>query len=129
MSRTLTCLLHKKYPTVTQATKPLLCTLESNTLAQVQPSKERRRRRMKAVPSIRLDQRCRHLGNLTSPETKMAHQSYCRDVTVGVSSSSGLAPLLRRAAERWQEMPVSLELTRPHRCMDYAFNTSGVVIL
>ena len=53
-------------------------------------------------PLVRLDQRCRYLGNLTSPETKMAHLPYCRDVTVGVSSSSGLAPLLRRAAERWQ---------------------------
>ena len=36
----------------------------------------------------------------------MAHLPYCRDVTVGVSSSSGLAPLLRRAAERWQDLPV-----------------------
>ena len=51
-------------------------------------------------PPVRSDQRCRHLGNLTSPETKMAHLPYCRDVTVGVSSFSGLTPLLRRAAER-----------------------------
>ena len=56
-----------------------------------------------APPPVRLlDQRCRHLGNLTSPETKIARLPYCRDVTVGVSSSSGLAPLLRRAAKRWQ---------------------------
>ena len=60
-------------------------------------------------PPVRIERRCRHLGNLTSPGTKMARVPYCNDVTVGVSSCSGLASLLRRTAERWQEMPVSLE--------------------
>ena len=44
---------------------------------------------------------------MTLSETKKARRPYCRDVTVGVSSS-GLPPLLRRAAERCQEMPVCL---------------------
>ena len=44
--------------------------------------------------------------NLTSPETKMARLRYCRDVTVGVSSPEQ-APLIRLAAERWQEVPSS----------------------
>ena len=57
----------------------------------------------------------------------MARQPYGRDVTVGVSSSSGLAPLLRRAAERWQDMPVSLQNSRPHRCGVYAFDTSDIM--
>ena len=61
---------------------------------------------MVAVSPVRLDQHCHHLGNLMSPETKMARLPHCRDVTVGLSSSSGLAPLLRRAAESWQEMPL-----------------------
>ena len=45
---------------------------------------------------------------MTSTETKMARLPHCRDAIVGVSSS-GLAPLLRRVAERWQVMSVSLE--------------------
>ena len=36
----------------------------------------------------------------------MARLRYCRDVTVGVSSPEQ-APFLRRAAERWQEVPSS----------------------
>ena len=86
-----------------------VCTLGPNRLAQVQTSKESSRKGQNDIPTVPLDQRCRHLGNLTSSETKMARLPYCRDVTVGMSSSSGLTPLLRRATERWQEMPVSLK--------------------
>ena len=50
---------------------------------------------------------------MTSPETKMARLPYCRDVTVGVSSS-GLAQLLRRVAERLQKI--------------YAFDANGMKV-
>ena len=43
---------------------------------------------------------------------------YSRDVTVGVSSSSGFTPLLRRAVKRWQEMFVFMYLT-PTGVMEY----------
>ena len=89
-------------------------TLRPNELAQVQTPKERRNTEESAPPQVRLYQRCRHLGNLT----KMARLPCCRDVTVCVSSSSGFALLLRRAAERWQDM---------HRCGVYAFDASGVI--
>ena len=48
-------------------------------------------------PPVRFGQRCRHFGNLTLPETKMARLPYCRYVTVGVSSSSGLAIITPRS--------------------------------
>ena len=83
-----------------------MCTEGLNTLAQFSTSEERKIRRKKVVPTFLLDHRCRHLEIERRLETKMARLPYCRDVTVGVSSS-GLAPLLRRAAERWQVMPCS----------------------
>ena len=58
------------------------------------------------VPTFLLDHRCRHLEIERRLETKMARLPCCHDVTIGVSSS-GLAPLLRRGAERWQVMPCS----------------------
>ena len=39
---------------------------------------------------------------------------------------SGFAPLPRRAAECWKQMPVSLMKSRPQRCGIYAFDCSGV---
>ena len=63
--------------------------------------------------------------NLPSPETKMARLPHCRDVTVGVSSS-GLAPILRRAAECWREMPVSLQQSQTRRSGIYAFGDNRV---
>ena len=90
-----------------------MCTIGPNELAQVQTPKERRKTE-ESGPPVRLDQRCLDLGNLT----KMARLPYCRDVTVGVLSSSGFAPFLRLATERWQDM---------HRYGDHAFDTSGMM--
>ena len=60
------------------------------------------------VPTFLLDHRCRHLEIERRLETKMARLPYCHDVTVGLSSS-GLAPLPRRASERWQVLPCSFK--------------------
>ena len=69
----------------------------------------KKKKKEEGVASLRLDQSCRYLENPTSPETKMASLPHCRDVTVGVSSSFRLAPLLRGAAGRWKKIPIYLE--------------------
>ena len=81
--------------------------LQVNTLVQTQTSKERRRR--KKAPPVSLKSARKEDGGSAI---------YSRDVTVGVSSSSGFTPLLRRAVKRWQEMFVFMYLT-PTGVMEY----------
>ena len=94
-----------------------VCTQGSHTLAQVLTSKEKKKKTEESGPPVRQKRRWRYSASAVLS---------C-DVTVCVSSSSGLAQVLRRTAERWQEIPVSLESSRPHRCGVYAFDTSEMI--
>ena len=64
----------------------------------------KKERRRKAVPHFF---QIIDVAILKSDVAQKRSWRVCRYVTVGVSSSCGFAPMLRRATDRWQEMPYS----------------------